>query len=300
MIQQYMLSKIYQKDWKHINLLTQLLRKFTYNLEKENIKEIYRMIKNNESDRKIINYISKSLKIKKENTENGEDKSYDSEKRANRISDILSIFFSIVQKNNNNYFKYFNENLSNIKYLDVGSNTGTITVKFAKKIGLNSNNVFGIDVKSFTSQEIVPVNEFNFQYYDGINIPFENNYFDLVTCFMVIHHVEKLSNFLKELNRVTKIGGLLYIKEHDTYSEYIEWLVYLEHLFYDVKDYHIDYQYFVDNYYQLTFPKQTLQYLLLEYGFQLIETANPEFIKKHHRNNYAQVYYSIFVKISDN
>lgn len=44
-----------------------------------------------------------------------------------------------------------------------------------------------------------------------INYP--DNYFDLTTCFGVIHHVPNVSFVLKELYRVTKPGGYLLLRE---------------------------------------------------------------------------------------
>ena len=42
--------------------------------------------------------------------------------------------------------------------------------------------------------------------YDGYNIPFADNHFDLVTCIDVLEHVENYERFLKELLRVSKKG----------------------------------------------------------------------------------------------
>jgi ubiquinone/menaquinone biosynthesis C-methylase UbiE len=42
--------------------------------------------------------------------------------------------------------------------------------------------------------------------YNGYNIPFDDNHFDLVTCIDVLEHVENYERFLKELLRVSKKG----------------------------------------------------------------------------------------------
>jgi ubiquinone/menaquinone biosynthesis C-methylase UbiE len=44
------------------------------------------------------------------------------------------------------------------------------------------------------------------QEYDGYDIPFDDNHFDLVTCIDVLEHVENYERFLKELLRVSKKG----------------------------------------------------------------------------------------------
>lgn len=43
--------------------------------------------------------------------------------------------------------------------------------------------------------------------YDGKTIPFENNTFDSILSNQVFEHVFNPNDFLKEINRVTKIGG---------------------------------------------------------------------------------------------
>ncbi|MEK6927955.1 MAG: class I SAM-dependent methyltransferase [Nanoarchaeota archaeon] len=44
-------------------------------------------------------------------------------------------------------------------------------------------------------------------------LPFENNYFDLITCLGVIHHVPNVSFVFSELVRVLNKGGYLLIRE---------------------------------------------------------------------------------------
>jgi len=38
---------------------------------------------------------------------------------------------------------------------------------------------------------------------------------DLVTCLMSIHHFEDFDLMLKEIKRVLKPGGFLFVREHD-------------------------------------------------------------------------------------
>jgi len=50
-----------------------------------------------------------------------------------------------------------------------------------------------------------------FMRYDGEKIPFENNAFDYVISCMVIEHVLDIHTYLKEMYRVLKPGGYLYL-----------------------------------------------------------------------------------------
>lgn len=57
-------------------------------------------------------------------------------------------------------------------------------------------------------------------YYDGVNIPFNSNYFDVITSTMVIHHMTYVHKTLEDIYRTLKKGGIFIIKEHDiTYKE---------------------------------------------------------------------------------
>lgn len=48
-------------------------------------------------------------------------------------------------------------------------------------------------------------------FYDGKNIPFENNYFDAIFCSEVFEHLFEMDLILIELNRVLKPGGKILI-----------------------------------------------------------------------------------------
>ena len=44
-------------------------------------------------------------------------------------------------------------------------------------------------------------------------IPFEDNKFDLITCFGTLHHIPNVTFLMKELHRVLKPGGIICIRE---------------------------------------------------------------------------------------
>lgn len=282
-----MLSKIYHENSEYNLYLILLLGKFIYNMEKYKIKKIYQMIKHNKEDEHIINYISK-------NFSRNETKYYESTKRAENISNILYYFL-------NNTTAQKTHIKSNViekrieKYLDVGCNNGSITVKFGKKMNLNEDSIYGIDVEMFTQQKIIPVKGFNFTYYDGYHMPFSDNYFDLITCRMVLHHVEHLEKIINEICRVIKLNGLLIIKEHDVCSFLVEWLTYIEHMLYDVTEYQIKYEDFIKTYKQYTFSKDELIKLLNKYGFELLKITDEHIIKKYPTRHYYIMFKKTFI-----
>lgn len=68
--------------------------------------------------------------------------------------------------------------------------------------------------------------------YDGVNVPFENSYFDSVLSTEVFEHVFNLPHVLKELNRVLKPGGHLLItcpfvwNEHEVPHDFARYTVF--------------------------------------------------------------------------
>ena len=75
-----------------------------------------------------------------------------------------------------------------LKVLDVGAGEGHLSNALNYDITM-------IDIESKNSDVII---------YDGENIPFEDNSFDLVLCVYVLHHISegKRQSFIKELSRV--------------------------------------------------------------------------------------------------
>jgi SAM-dependent methyltransferase len=59
-------------------------------------------------------------------------------------------------------------------------------------------------------------------FYDGINIPFENEKFDLVFCTQVLEHVSDPFSLIREMNRVLKPNGKLIISLPFSWQEHEE------------------------------------------------------------------------------
>jgi ubiquinone/menaquinone biosynthesis C-methylase UbiE len=100
-------------------------------------------------------------------------------------------------------------------YLDVGCFRGDITRTIGDYFNLGKNNIYGIDIKKY-----IDTSDFTYIVYDGQYIPLEDNTFDLVTCFMILHHIppQNLNILLREIFRVMKSGGKLILREHNAES----------------------------------------------------------------------------------
>ena len=88
--------------------------------------------------------------------------------------------------------------LKNGKLLDVGCGE-----KIYKSIFKN-NEYIGIDVKVSGRKKNAKLPDI---YFDGENIPFEDNYFDFIMCTEVLEHCTKPSKLISEIYRVLKPQG---------------------------------------------------------------------------------------------
>lgn len=87
------------------------------------------------------------------------------------------------------------------KALDLGCGDGKVLKILVKK--LPNLRFVGIDRKKIKA-------DFEFVRAKGENLPFANRYFDAVTSFEVLEHVDNLDVVLKEIKRVLKPNGVFY------------------------------------------------------------------------------------------
>lgn len=114
------------------------------------------------------------------------------------------------------------------KVLDVGSGPGSITIDFAKNY-LPQGSIIGVE----PTQELIDVANENksknaselenvsFQLGSIYDLPFEDNSFDLVHAHQVVIHLQDPIKALKELERVTKPGGYVCVRDADLESSII-------------------------------------------------------------------------------
>ena len=101
--------------------------------------------------------------------------------------------------------------------LEVGSGTGTLSLAAKRKAG-KSGNVYGIDIISgmieLSKQKAKNVDEdITFTPGSIVEIPHEDNKFDVVLCSFMIFHVSEQTRRkgISEIYRVLKPGGRLFI-----------------------------------------------------------------------------------------
>jgi len=107
--------------------------------------------------------------------------------------------------------KFFKERVGEVKnknILDVGFGSGGVAVAFNQAGAI----VYGVDVEP-ELKDIAERNavfnkaKANFIIYDGLRLPFDNDFFDHIVSFSVLEHVSFPDKLLNEIFRVLKPGG---------------------------------------------------------------------------------------------
>lgn len=124
------------------------------------------------------------------------------------------------QVTSNYYLKQISSNKA-MKVLDLGCGTGTSLASF---LSHNKDiNWFGLDISDSPEVRSRNVNSPQFYTFDGINIPFEDNTFDVIYSNQVFEHVRYPQELLFEVYRVLKkdgffIGSTSYLEPFHSFS----------------------------------------------------------------------------------
>lgn len=106
----------------------------------------------------------------------------------------------------------FAKTIRNSKVLDIGCATGEHTKLFVR----NNNKVVGIDIidNRYKTDFKQRANYDNFQFVlirEGKKLPFKDSTFDVVVSLDVIEHIENDLNFVKEIKRILRHKGTVFV-----------------------------------------------------------------------------------------
>ena len=150
--------------------------------------------------------------------------------RFKSLNNLFDLFLKISMKENfvKNELINFSKLNNNQTILDFGCGTGTLIEMILLKTP--KLNIVGLDI----DQNILNIATQKLKFYNpqlikynGVNIPFSDNYFDKVLSSLTIHHISSGNKIfiLKEIRRVMKAGGKIYIldfvKPADMYSKFV-------------------------------------------------------------------------------
>ena len=179
------------------------------------------------------------------------------------------------------------QNLGHLtSYLDIGTGDGMNPKIISSEMDIKDSYCVDIEAPEFS---FTFSGTCKYQTYDGMHLPYEDNKFDLITCFMVLHHVEHLNKLLSDIKRVMKNGGFLVIREHDSHKK-IEPLLNVEHDFYT---------YLVNEHSLTTFGHEFRNFMSYPYLRNLLQSNGFQLVSKHSKqhNNIDATYYGVFKRI---
>ena len=196
------------------------------------------------------------------------------------------------------YIKYIAYNQANgLKYLDVGCGSGNKTLKFAFSFNINKENIYGTDIKDWGPYVQTQLkHNFNFKYIlDDGKLDFEDNTFDIVSCFFVLHHIKNLDNTMKELNRIVKPNGHILFMDHNNLTDFDNMIVDIEHLlyaiFYDKND-----KYIKSPIYAKYRNNIEWDYIFNKYNFKKI-TMDYVYFNMNNEIKYDNAYYALYKRL---
>jgi ubiquinone/menaquinone biosynthesis C-methylase UbiE len=101
--------------------------------------------------------------------------------------------------------------------LDLGTGTGFLA--FALALENPGSDVYGLDIVEETigrnarKAEEKKLNNLHFISYDGFSFPFQDSFFDVAVTRYALHHFPDIRLCFRELNRILKAGGQLFISD---------------------------------------------------------------------------------------
>jgi ubiquinone/menaquinone biosynthesis C-methylase UbiE len=157
-------------------------------------------------------------------------------------------------------------------YLDFGCGDCKLVKLFGESINIKSENMYGADIESWGEYDTKKRKDLGIKFVElkpNKKYDFKDDMFSVITCSMVLHHIDNLDFCLKELNRIMKIGGYLYITEHMIVNYLEKMLVDIEHSIYEIayRDNSEYYTYYINNFYHLV----EWDVILNHYGFEYVE-----------------------------
>lgn len=139
----------------------------------------------------------------------GADVDYYAGIKAQIILDILQRRFSI---------------LGQVHVLNVGCGVGLLDQCLISKVG----RFAGIDISEKSVGQAAKANSnAEYRHYNGRSIPFPNESFDFVLAICIMHHihVDQRQQLVREMARVIRRGGYLFIYEHNPLNLVVQYIV---------------------------------------------------------------------------
>jgi len=159
-------------------------------------------------------------------------------------------------------------------YLDVGCSRGIITSLLSSTMKIPA--AYAIDIMDLNLHNI----EYTRVSENACVLPYSDKSFELITCLMSLHHIRNTEEYIREMHRCLKPGGIIIIQEHDAQC-------FDDHIFLDILHglYCISWcrmgeqedADFCANYEAFYLSKKALHALFKKYGFVRIEITEKKY-----------------------
>ncbi len=155
-----------------------------------------------------------------------------------------------------------------IRFLDIGCGEGYVLIEAADRgWEVHGLDVFDNRMQSAKRQDI------KFFKGDIFNAQFPDNHFDCIYMDSVLEHLFDPVNYLKELKRILKVGGLIYcgVPNEDSLFNDTKKLLFVLSGRFNISE---RIKPFIDPYHVSGFTKKSLQIAALQLDFQIVQIRN--------------------------
>jgi ubiquinone/menaquinone biosynthesis C-methylase UbiE len=183
-------------------------------------------------------------------------------------------------------------------YLDIGASDGLITKAIGAALELPKSHIHAVDVERWIGQENKVDGEakddIHFSFINMVDdkkpiIPYKDKSFDIITVLQALHHFENLGPMMKEIQRLSAVGGTVIIREHNADSDNTKMLTDLEHMFYGILSDGLSIDEFVNDYYGVYRSAEEWDSVFADHGFKCVH--------KKQKNNPTKYYYAVYVNV---
>lgn len=183
-------------------------------------------------------------------------------------------------------------------YLDIGASDGLITKAIGAALALPKSHIHAVDTERWIGQENKVDGEakddIHFSFINMVDdkkpiISYQDRSFDIITVLQSLHHFENLGPMMKEIQRLSTIGGTVIIREHNADSKNTKMLIELEHLFYGFLCDGLSIDDFAKDYYGVYRSAKEWDVVFADHGFKCVH--------KKQKNNPTKYYYAVYVNV---
>jgi SAM-dependent methyltransferase len=181
-------------------------------------------------------------------------------------------------------------------YLDIGCDDGLNTKAVGERLGLSHPLIHGCDVTDKTVPADVVYHKYN-----GIDLQFPAQSFDVVTALMSLHHIHNPEAVIAGIFRTLKPGGVLVIREHECATDERRMLLDIVHGLYSlVWSNPKEWPEFCEEAMHGFRSRDEWRKMVMRCGFRVCNSAFCETSFHSHAKEPMAVYWDVFQKPADN